>query len=229
MRTLRALLLACALVGCQAVPRGQEEEPVLGDQGHEFRLSFVLDVSGSFIRELEPGGKAYPFLMSAMDRYEKDKLGSNVKVIVSQISGTRRALLWDGTPRELKERFPDARAFMNFVVSKSNPNGSRVHDGVTDSLEYLMSFPGVAQRTVKTACLVLSDFDDNFPDEADTKKRLIECLGKYAKTGGSIGFYWVDVDRVPFWHGALRDAGFRHDRAVVVADIAHSAPLPNFE
>src|SRR5260221_7457613 len=162
---LVALLAAAGLTltGCEQVSR-EETGSVLNAQDPEFVLCVAIDLSGSFAEMMSEGnGRAYRFLLSAIDRYFRGTVGDNVRIIIAQLSATDRPLLWDGTPRTLRKQFPDAQSFRQFLIKNSNPNGSRLHDGIRDELTYLMSLPGVASGKTKSCLLVLSDMDDNFP------------------------------------------------------------------
>src|SRR3989442_11933800 len=96
-------------------------------------------------------GKGYEFTMRVADRYFRNSIGSNNRLIIAQLSATDRALLWDGTPVQLRQDFPSANEFRQFLLKKSHPAGSRIYDGIADAFEYVLSDQGVASSKTRTA------------------------------------------------------------------------------
>jgi hypothetical protein len=185
-------------------------------------------MSGSYSEQMRTdSGKAYRFLMRVVDAFFRDRIGSNDRIVITQISSVDRAMLWDGSPRALREEFPSPDAFRDFLLAHSNPNGSRVHDSIADALDYMMDRPGVAQKTTKSAVIVLSDMQENFPEPERSMARLTQALASYGRLGGVVGLYWVDQTLVPGWRKRLQSAGLRS--WVVESDIVASPTLPNFE
>ena len=213
------------LAGCQ--PRIEEPVAVVPAQECDYLLAVVVDMSGSYAAQMTSDGRAYKFLMHLVERFFRDRIGSNDRIIIAQVSGTEKALLWDGSPRALRQEFASAKAFADFLQSRSNPAGSRIHDGIAETLEYVMDFPSVASGKTKSAMFVLSDMDDNFPDSDSSKARLVQALSEYAKTGGVVGFYWVDHALVSGWRQSLKAAGL--NTSVVESEISAQPPIPTFD
>ena len=223
-----AIMLLCmgALPSCEQ--RRAEQTSILPEQECEYLMAVVVDMSGSYAMQMQTdAGKAYRFLLLLVDRFFRDRIGSNDKIVIAQVSGAEKSLLWDGSPRALRQRFPNAEKFREFLLAGSDPMGSRVHDGVADTLDYIMGYPGVVNGETKSALFVMSDMDDNFPEAERSKARLLQSLTAYSRLGGVVGFYWVDQSLVPVWRDGLREAG--SDRAVVESEIAEEPLIPTFE
>src|SRR3989442_16036297 len=119
-------------------------------------------------------GKGYEFTMRVADRYFRNSIGSNNRLIIAQLSATDRALLYDGTPVQLRQDFPSANEFREFLLKKSHPAGSRIFDGVADAFEYMLTDPSFASGKTRMAVFVLSDFDDNFPNPEKSEQRVVQ-------------------------------------------------------
>src|SRR5437867_608082 len=111
MKTLLVVVLSICVLGCEPVAN-QTSSPIVA-QEFDFVLAVVVDMSGSFSAEMQSGsGRAHRFLMRAVDLFFRNRIGEgNDRIIISQVSGTERALLWDGTPRGLRQEFTSAKSF----------------------------------------------------------------------------------------------------------------------
>ena len=224
---LGVVALSVCLLGCEPVVN-QTTSPIVA-QEFDYVLAVVVDMSGSFSAEMQSGnGRAYKFLMRAVDLFFRNRIGEgNDRIIVSQVSGTQSALLWDGTPRGLREHFSSAKAFEKFLLERSNGAGSRIHDGVRETIEYVMDMPGVSSGKTRTFVMVLSDMDDNFAEPSASREKLVNSLKAYSKVGGVAGIYWCNQQHVPGWRRDLKDCGFKS--CVVESDIVADPALPVFD
>ncbi len=204
--------------------RPAPEENILAD-GREYERVVVIgiDLSGSFVDLMADKGQAWQFLLKVIDRYMRGN--GNEKLILVQLSGNSGALIWDGTPSQLRKDFPDQEAFRKHLLSKANPNASRLHDGITDALEYLNTLPGMTAKT-KRALLVLSDMDDNL-STLNSEQRLVQALVEFGKRGGVVGMYFVNHPLVARWRANLKTAGIRNH--VVESHIVTAPALPSFD
>src|SRR5437764_2878152 len=201
-RSLLALAAAALLsAGCTKHSEQQDAASVsLGREDADLMVVIALDLSGSFADKMTREGKGYEFTMRVADNYFRNAIGTKNRIVVAQLSAPgRQPLLWDGTPVELRRDFPSAAEFREFLLSKSHPAGSRIHDGVADALDYVLSDPGVANGKTRAALFVLSDFDDNAPNPKQSEERLVQSLNTFAKKHGVVGFYFLEHPRVPLW------------------------------
>jgi hypothetical protein len=218
----RLVIIACALmfVGCQ---QRAEQQSVFEPDDGEYVLTIVLDMSISF-RELMDD-KAWTFLCQIIDRYFQERIGHNDKLILAQLSASDRALLWMGTPLELRQEFKSATEFRAWVESKADPNGSNLHDGIVQAVEYTLT--DAASGKGKSAVMILSDMIDS--KGADGRERAVSALAKVGKSGGGVGLYYVDVQQCALWKKLLHDAGVPDANVIVEADIVGHPNLPRFE
>ena len=215
------LLLAC---GCE---RRRETQPMadVGDDS-EYVIAVLVDLSGSFFDKMTHGGEAHRFLLSLLDRYFRERIGTNDQIILAQISGSRdRALLWQGTPMELRKQFANPSQFAEFLRSKADPDGSCVHSALQQTVEYVTSQPNVSVRKARSAVFVLSDMLDSTPDEAISRARAIEVLDQYGTLGGMVCLYFVDQTLIPVWQKELSGTGLQF---AVTSEIRRPT-LPSFE
>ena len=82
-------------------------------------------------------------------------MGNNDYLVVSQLSGNRQALLWQGSPRQLRNEFTNIGEWAKFMDKKSDIAGSRIWDGLSDSLEIVMTDPSIVEQPHKSSARVL--------------------------------------------------------------------------
>jgi hypothetical protein len=195
----------------------------------EFVLTIAVDMSASFQPLMAEDGKAWAFVCQIIDRYFRDRLGNNDKLILAQLSGNERALLWQGTPLELRQEFPSASAFRDWVMSKADPKSSHVYEGIAQAVEYTRADQVVAGGKGKAAVFVICDMIDNTPDNGAARERAVNALANVGKQGGVLGLYFVDVQLCPLWGQLLRDAGVPEGNVCIQADIVGHPALPSFD
>ena len=226
-RRVIILLVTVLVMCCGCGQRRQPSATVLADKNQDYVVTILLDMSGSFQNMMLENGKGYKFALQVIDQYFRDRIGEPDQLIIAQISGNDRALLWQGTPQQLRRDFPSASAFRDFLGSKSNPNGSLVHEAVARSLDYMVNDPAVMNGKTKCALLVLSDMEDNGPRTEDLKSRIMTALKDFGAAGGIIGLYYVNTDYVPKWRSVLKNSDIAS--YCVEADIVSRPTLPSFE
>ena len=221
-----AALVVVAFLGFLAYDSSQQvpEENIFSSDREYDRVVVVgIDLSGSFVHLMADEAKAWGFLMQVIDRYLRGN--GNEKLILVQLSGNNRALIWDGSPTQLRKDFPDQEAFRKHLLAKADPGGSRLHDGITEALEYAKTLPGTSAKT-KRAVLILSDMEDNV-STAGSEQRLSGAFRDFAQQGGVAGLYFVEHSYVPRWRANCQSAGLRH--WVVESQIVATPTLPTFD
>ncbi len=228
-RSLFALAAALLVAGCTKYSEQDDAPQVsLGREDADCMIVIAVDLSGSFADQMTRDGKAYAFTMRVADNYFRNSIGTKNRIVIAQLSAPdRQPLLWDGTPVQLRQDFAAAADFRDFLLSKSHPAGSRIHDGVADALDYVLSDPGVANGKTRTALFVLSDFDDNAPNPAQSEQRLVQGLHAFGKKNGVVGFYFLEHPKVPIWRRHLQQSGIKN--WVCESEIVAYPPLPTFE
>jgi hypothetical protein len=221
-----ACLMQCGL-GCQE--RTDRPEGMFRADDGEYVLTIVLDMSSSFDELMAEDGKAWAFVCQVVDKYFRDRLGHADKLILAQLSASDRALLWRGTPLELRQEFPSASAFRDWLMSRADPHGSLIYEGVVQAVDYTLADPVVADGKGKAALFILSDMHDTAANRAQSRGRAVEALAKFAQRDGVIGLYYVDVRLVKEWRQLLSDAGVPVANSRVEAEIVGRPLLPTFE
>lgn len=222
-RRFLALLLVFA-VGCEQVDQSQFSP--LQPESCEYVVLVAIDMSESFRKYMAEDGKAYDFVNHVVEKYFRDRIGGNDQIVITQLSGNNKPLLWQGTPFELRKEFPDKQKFRDFLLANADPTSSRINDGVHESLKYLLRTHSVARGNAKTVALILSDMEDEFPDEEQSSDRLISSLTTFAKRG-HIGFYYCSQHRMEDIEKKLEEAGI--SMYILECDIHGRPPMPSFE
>jgi hypothetical protein len=223
---IRLAICLSILLGCGCDKRRQAPTTFAVRDESQYVLIILLDLSGSFHQQMTEGGQAHRFSMQVIDHYFRERIGTNDKLIIAQISGEERALLWEGTPLQLQKDFPSSTAFGEFLRSKANPDASLVYEAIIHTIDYVLSDPSVSSGNAKSAIFVLSDMSDN-GSKPESKQRALQALAAYGESGGVVGLYYVDQLLVPEWRTILRDAGI--PEICVESDIVGRPNLPNFE
>lgn len=225
--------LAAILFGLPACePRKEDESvsPLSDGRGEpEYYIAVVFDVSGSYVERVKGNSpKAYEFFLKLTSRYANDRGDSEDCILISQISQSETALLWEGTPRRLRRDFHSPEAFRDFLLSRSNPQGSRVYANIARTIERLLENPAVQSGRARSAVFVLSDMDDNASDGVSQKARLLDALRRYGKLKhAAVGLYWVSQNKTSAWKDTIRECGIKH--FVVEPDQISDPALPTFD
>jgi hypothetical protein len=218
---------AMALLAGGCTPVAEEGEKTFIESESEYVLAILFDLSISFLEMMAEQGMAFRFALAVLNRYFSDRSGLHDQIILAQISGQEQALLWQGSPIEMRKKFPSPKQFRDFLVQHSDPNQSLVYEGITSCLRHLMTDSRVRQKQVKSALLVVSDMVEFGPDVVGARKKMIEALQDYGKCGGVLGLYYVHSKKAPLWEEWLRTkSGIREFR--VESKINEIPDLPNF-
>ena len=219
------LLLLATLPGCEK-RREVNGNSTFSTPENQYVAVIVMDLSGSFSQLMAEDGKAYQFAAHVVDEYFRNRDALDDKIILAQISGTHRSLLWDGTPRQLRKDFPTAESFRDFVLKKADNGGSLVHEGLANVIDYVAADPQFAKGRSAATLLVLSDMQDT-GHNPDAQRHLMESLAAYGKLNGAVGIYFCDQLEVANWQQRLADCGIRN--SIVESEIVGEPQLPSFE
>lgn len=213
-KTVRKGFVSAALIvlicGCGGRREGRREESSTEKfqrDESEYVLTIVFDMSGSFSELMAEDGHGYDFALSVMDEYFRSRSVLRDKIILAQLSGTERSLLWEGTPLQLRRDFPSPEAFRDFLIKKSEPDYSFVNSGLAHIVEYVSAIPRVRNGNAKSAIFVLSDMNDNSGNSAQGLHRLENALADYSESNGTMALYYVDQLHVFDWKQTLEQCG----------------------
>ena len=219
-------LIVLGIGGCFD-PDTEKEEPAIRPHKREYLLAILFDTSGSFYAQMfGSDARAYRFCAATADRFFRDRLGNESSIVLTQLSANDAPLLWEGSPLELRRKFPDPEAMRRFVQSRSNPCGSRLYGGLADTLTYINDLPGVSDGETKVCVLVVSDMEDNAPTQAEDRKRLVEALKQFRKAKSCLGFYYVSPRETSRCREILHEA---ETPAIVESGIVETPQLPTFD
>ncbi len=212
------------LTACTPVQQGQQT--VFEKPETEQVIVIAMDVSGSFAELMTKDGLAYRFTLATVDRFMRERPGQEGRLIIAQLSATGNALLWEGSPGQLRKDFSNAEAFRDFVLAKSNPNGSRINEGIANALDYVVNHQAVRSNGAKPALFVLSDMLDNDPDGEAQLARVDSSLQDFADAGGVIGLYYVHQQMLIDWRRRIESSGVKDYR--IECGIVTTPSLPSF-
>ena len=215
-------------VGC--VKKAERiDRPMFQKRQLDSCLVIGVDLSKSFAADF--GDRAYPLLIEVMDKYFSASMGKDSKIVLVQISGNADAVLFEGTPRELRSRFSSPEELAEFFQKNSSPNSSPIYEATGKTLTYINAMADVTCETRSLVCFI-SDLKDSEQDaKLKSKKgfKMLDALKEYQGTGGSIAFYYVEQEEVKRWEKILAMAGFEPERYSINNDLVESPELPVFE
>ncbi len=218
------LLLVPLASGCE--PRDPATASPLQPETNEYILLVAVDLSSSFLDNVASSGQAYQFLTQALDHYHRAGIGGGYQIIITQLSGNRSPLVWQGTPRRLRQEFRDPESFRRHLEAHADPNGSRINDGIAESLDYALHTHSIARGNAKAVALILSDMNETFDPGTASDARLVDALTRFAQRG-AIGFYYCDQQRLADVRDMMSEAGI--DMFNLECDIHGRPPLPSFD
>lgn len=223
-----SLILLFGLInpGCVPSPDLGKTTP-FESQELEACLSIIIDTSGSF-QDLWDD-RAYDLFMNLSDRYFNDSMGSENRLIISQLSGNTQALLFEGSPTDLRRRFRSPQELSQFLKDNSDPSSSQVYEATRRTLDYASSMPGVTSET-RLLTVILSDMIDSHSSQIwdSSPSPLQDSLKRYQSLGGGLALYFVAESERARWNNLLQEAGFTSGHYVIESDLSASPQLPRF-
>ncbi len=223
-----ALLLTVPMGGCiesqsvsQAVPFERNELDAC--------LAIVIDMSGSFAESWDD--RAYHLFLDLSEQYFTEAMGTENRLVISQLSGNERVVLFDGRPSDLQRKFSSPETLDAFLKAHSDPRRSRVYDAMTKTIDYVSSMSGVSDRT-RMMTVVLSDMGDSESEDAAriaSGRRMIESLTKYQQRGGGLALYFVATEENTRWEQIMAASGFQPGHFIIENELNSTPQLPRFD
>ncbi|QDU98622.1 hypothetical protein [Lignipirellula cremea] len=192
-------------------------------------LVLIADMSGSFSESWDD--RAYTLFLELMDRFFQEGMGSESRVVLGQLSGSDKVILFQGTPAELRRRFRSPEDLNNFLRENSDPSRSAVFDATGKTVDYIRSMQGVTEKT-RVLTVILSDMvesESNQTTRSQSGHRMLNSLKRYKEQGGTLALYFVALDEMPRWRQILEMAGFEPGQYVIENAIVAKPELPRFD
>lgn len=208
--------------GC--TDRNQLGAVVLGRPKSGLKVVLVVDTSGSFKKPMLAEGKAFRFATSVIEKHFRHRIGTDDRLVISQVSGTTRNMIWEGRPLDLRRDFKTPEAFRDAVMERAAPHSSLINLGLANTLNYVMSDPRVASGETRVAVFVLSDLIETGPDKEESERTLDEALAKFGQAGHVFGAYYVDQLLLDEWRKRIQQSGIREYR--IEPDFVGDPELP---
>lgn len=212
--------LCIALVGCGRV-RDKSQTVRFEHSTNKYTLLIVADID-----LIKTNSRAFEFITYAIDSYARDCMSESGQIIIAQLSGNNRPLLYQGSPEQLRKEMSQPEEFKNYLVAHSEP-GRRLCDGLTESLEYTLKSYSVAQGKSATVALVVSTLNEGTAETPETEQRFVDMLVKFHRSGAKPAFYFCDQRRMKWIEEQTAKAGLSW--VTLEMDINGRPPLPKFE
>lgn len=226
--TLTTIVVALATTGCVESQRNDDRQPFAADP-IDSCLTVVVDMSGSFAGQLST--RAYPLLIELCDSFFTEGAGTESRVVICQLSGTEKSVLFQGRPHELQSSFNSPEELANFLQEKSDPGSSQVYKATDQAISYVCAIPRVSEET-RLMTVILSDMIDSEsrdPERTKNGKRMLASLRRYQELGGGLALYYVDEDETGRWSRILDKAGFLPGSYVIESTLVARPELPRFD
>ena len=223
----RCFLLAAtclSAIGCVESQSTGQVAP-FQDRKVDACLSIIVDMSGSFRESWDD--RAYKLFLDLSDRFFTENMGGESKLVIGQISANEQVLLFEGRPEDLRKRFNSPEEFNQFLLDRSDANGSYVFEATRKAVEHLGAVSGVTEET-RLLTVVLSDMQDSQGDKRSLD-RMAASLRQYQELGGALALYFVSESEIPRWRAIVNDAGFAPDHVMIENELAASPRLPQFD
>ncbi|WP_050769461.1 hypothetical protein [Blastopirellula marina] len=224
-----ACLSALSIGGCIESQATQVNQKPFETQELDACLAVVVDMSGSFHDQWDD--RAYTLFLQLIDRFFTEGMGSESRVVLGQLSDNQNAILFEGTPAEMRRRFRSPEELNEFLKANSDPKSSPVFEATGKTVEFMSSMPGVTERT-RLLTVVLSDMADSEQDpETRSQKgfQMLDSLKRYRAQGGGLALYFVSQEETARWRRILSDAGFEPGQYVIEHEMVANAQLPRFD
>lgn len=223
-----ALIAVAMLPGC--VPkRPRELTSTFESEELDGCMTFLIDMSGSFANSWDD--RAYKLFIELSEQYFTEAMGTNNRLIIAQLSGNDRVVVFDGRPSDLQRQFKSPEALNEHLKQNSNAYYSHVFHAIKQTVDYVGALRGVSENT-RLLTVVLSDLQDS---ETDLARRsamghaMVDSLKIYRQAGGALALYYVDGSQTARWREVLSMAGFEEGSYVIENELSSTPLLPRFD
>ncbi len=216
------------LTGCVPNNAAEREAPFEVTE-LESVMAIVIDVSGSFRDKWD--ADAYRMFVNLSQRFFEESAGGEARLIISQLSANKQAVLFEGHPSDLRKRFRSPEEFSQFLLDNSDPSSSRVYDATRQTIDYMNGLEGVTEST-RILTVILSDLRDSESDgtiRGSTGQAMLDSLSAYQQRGGALALYYVANEEIARWREVISRAGFEPGFYTIETEISAKPRLPDFQ
>lgn len=174
----------------------------------------------------KPARKRREVFYNLMDQFFTTGAGGETRVVIVQLSGNDRAVLFEGTPNELRTKFRSPKELNAFLTSQADGSSSHVYHATSQTLNYVASIPGITENT-RTLTALLSDMEDNELNSATRSRNarvLLTSLKRYQQLGGGLALSYVADSEISRWQSAFSNAGFEPGTYIIENNIVETPP-----
>ena len=178
MKRFLLTLFAVFALGCVKHQESCSNAPVFADREEQWVFAIVFDTGAPFLSTFSNAG-AYEYCVQCCEQFARDRAGYTDSLLLSGIPAGRASPLWEGTMREMKERFPDETAFRDFVRSWPARTEADLYDGLASTLHYLTNIRGVREGKTRLAVLVLATMRQDPKNKEASRQKVVEALKRF--------------------------------------------------
>ena len=193
----------------------------------DYLAVMAINMSTDFRRSMERDDAAFKHVLAVVDTFNRHTVGSEARLVMTQVSGVGNTLLWEGTPRQLRQQFATAKDFRRFVLDKKAGKPEAIK-GLVTTTKYLLNHEALDNPDCKPALFIISDAQDQ-REYAETFKDCAELAKNFTKISsrkGVCGWYFVDDANLDWAKEIVQRSGFSDYR--VEADIVRRPSVPRF-
>tara|TARA_R110002049_G_scaffold309101_2_gene516882 strand:+ start:1470 stop:2168 length:699 start_codon:yes stop_codon:yes gene_type:complete len=192
-------------------------------------LAVVVDLSGSFHGSLDE--RAYALFNDLSQQFFADTMGTESRFVLAQLSASDDIVLFEGTPRDLRQRFRSPGELSEFLKSNADPAGSQVYESVRRTIDYVSAINGVDEQT-RIMTVIFSDMRESESDQQLRREQgyqMLDALRRYRETGGGLAMYFVGKEQTSVWDRILKEAGFERGHYIIENELTESPQLPRMD
>jgi hypothetical protein len=195
----------------------------------DYLMAIAINVTGPFSNRMESDDAAFKHVFSLIESFSRDTVGSEARLVITKVGGNDAdPLLWEGSPRELRQAFKNPKEFREFILKHRVIGEPHALDSLVKSTEYLLNHEALDNRDCRPALFIVSDTHDvsPFAENFEECAALAKNMSLLAQRRGICGWYFVDQTNLEWATKMVKRAGFTDYR--VEAEIVRRPRVPRF-
>lgn len=195
----------------------------------EYVMVIAINLNQQFQGRMQRDDAAFRYVFSLVESFTRNTVGSEARIVITQLgNGAQNPLLWEGSPREIRQQFQSPEMFQSFVLKNRRDCPPQAINGLVTTTKYLLNHEALDNEACRPALFIVSDAVDQRP-YAETFKDCAELAKNFtdiAHLGGICGWYFVDHQNLDWAKEIVKRSGFKDFR--VEADIVRRPSVPRF-